>query len=75
MVFVLLLVLRLMLRFVVLDYANKSLLGMQGYYVHIQDIDLALIGGACKIDKGYLDNKVDSRPFMLQLKKVSLLFV
>lgn len=38
-----LLVIRLILPYVVLHYANKSLATMNGYYGHIKDIDLALI--------------------------------
>lgn len=52
-------VIRLILPFVVLHYANKTLANMNGYYGHIEDIDLALIRGAYKIDSIYL-NKVDS---------------
>jgi hypothetical protein len=51
--------LRLALPYVVLHYANKSLATMKGYHGHIQDIDIALIRGAYKIDSVYL-NKVDS---------------
>lgn len=54
-----LLVIRLILPYVVLHYANKSLATMNGYYGHIKDIDLALIRGAYKIDSIYL-NKVDT---------------
>jgi len=54
-----LVVIRLILPFVVLHYANKSLANMKGYYGHIQDIDLALIRGAYKIDSVYL-NKMDT---------------
>ena len=54
-----LVVIRLILPFVVLHYANKSLANMKGYYGHIEDIDLALIRGAYKIDSIYL-NRLDS---------------
>lgn len=54
-----LLVIRIILPYVVLKYANKTLANMNGYYGHIEDIDLALIRGAYKIDSVYL-NKVDS---------------
>lgn len=50
---------RLALPYVVLHYANKSLDEMEGYRGHIEDIDLALIRGAYKIDSIYI-NKVDS---------------
>ncbi|HYG19298.1 MAG TPA: DUF748 domain-containing protein [Ohtaekwangia sp.] len=52
-------VIRLILPYIILHYANKSLANMEGYYGHIEDIDLAIIRGAYKIDSVYL-NKVDS---------------
>ena len=54
-----LIVIRIILPYVALHYANKSLANMKGYYGHIEDIDLALIRGAYKIDSIYL-NKVDT---------------
>lgn len=54
-----LILVRLILPSVVLHYANKTLAGMNGYYGHIEDIDIALIRGAYKIDSIYL-NKVDT---------------
>jgi hypothetical protein len=54
-----LIVVRIILPYVVLHYANKSLANMKGYYGHIEDIDLAIIRGAYKIDSIYL-NKVDT---------------
>ena len=50
---------RLALPFIVLRYANKTLATMDGYYGRIQDIDIALIRGAYKLDSVYI-NKVDS---------------
>jgi hypothetical protein len=58
-VIALLVVVRLILPYVVLHYANKSLAEMKGYYGHIEDIDLAIIRGAYKIDSIYI-NKLDS---------------
>lgn len=55
----LLVIIRLILPFVVLHFANKNLSKMKGYYGHIKDIDLFLIRGAYKIDSIYL-NKRDS---------------
>jgi hypothetical protein len=52
-------VIRLVLPYVVLHYANKSLANINGYYGHIEDIDLAIIRGAYQIDSIYL-NKTDS---------------
>lgn len=50
---------RIALPYMVLNYANKSLAEMNGYSGHIQDIDIALIRGAYKIDSIYI-NMVDS---------------
>lgn len=54
-------VIRLILPYVVLHFANRSLANMDGYYGHIKDIDLSIIRGAYKIDSIYI-NKVDGRP-------------
>jgi hypothetical protein len=51
-------VIRLILPYVVLHFANRSLANMDGYYGHIKDIDLSIIRGAYKIDSIYI-NKVD----------------
>ena len=53
----LLVVIRLILPYVVLHYANKTLASMDGYYGHIDDIDLALIRGAYEIDSIYINKK------------------
>src|SRR5690349_17860703 len=50
---------RLVLPYVVLHYANKTLAEMKGYYGHIEDIDLAIIRGAYRMDSIYI-NKLDS---------------
>jgi hypothetical protein len=55
----LIVVIRLILPYVVLHFANKSLANMNGYYGHIEDIDLAILRGAYKIDSIYL-NKADT---------------
>jgi hypothetical protein len=55
----LIVVIRLILPYVVLHYANKSLANMKGYYGHVDDIDLAIIRGAYQIDSIYL-NKTDT---------------
>src|SRR5688572_15664795 len=52
-------IVRLILPYVVLRYANKSLAKMDGYYGHVDDIDIALIRGAYQLDSIYI-NKVDS---------------
>ncbi len=54
----LLIAVRLALPYVVLHFANKKLAALDGYYGHIEDIDLALIRGAYKINDIYI-NKVD----------------
>lgn len=54
-----LIVARLILPYVVLKYANKTLASIEGYYGHINDIDIALIRGAYRIDSIYI-NKRDS---------------
>ncbi len=56
---ILIVVIRLVLPYVVLHYANKTLANMKGYYGHIQDVDLAIIRGAYKVDSIYL-NKTDT---------------
>lgn len=50
---------RVALPYVILHYANRTLEEMQGYNGHIEDIDLAIIRGAYKIDSIYI-NKVDT---------------
>jgi hypothetical protein len=55
----LLIAIRLVLPYVILHYANKTLSEMDGYRGHIEDIDLAIIRGAYKIDSIYL-NQIDS---------------
>ena len=64
----LLIILRIALPYILLHYANRSLANMNGYYGHIQDIDVALYRGAYMIDSFYL-HKLDSvsqkqTPFM-----------
>ena len=56
---VLLITIRIILPYVVLHYANKTPAEMNGYYGHIEDIDLSLYRGAYIIQDIYL-NKVDS---------------
>jgi hypothetical protein len=55
----LLVIARLILPYVVLRYTNKTLASMKGYYGHVDDIDIALIRGAYRIDSIYI-NKHDS---------------
>lgn len=54
---ILIIVIRLILPYVVLHLVNKNLATMKGYYGHVQDIDLAIIRGAYKIDSIYLNKK------------------
>ena len=58
-VIILLIGVRLILPYVILHFANKNLASMPGYYGHIEDIDLALIRGAYRIDSIYI-NKQDT---------------
>jgi len=55
----LLIVIRIILPYVVLHYANKTLANMNGYFGHIKDIDLSIYRGAYTINDIYL-NKVDT---------------
>lgn len=54
-----LIVIRLILPYVVLNYTNKQLANIPGYFGHIQDIDLSLYRGAYVVKDIYID-KVDS---------------
>src|SRR5690554_613246 len=58
-VVVVLIIFRLMLPGMVLRYANKTLAEMDGYYGHVDAIQIALYRGAYQLDGFYL-NKVDS---------------
>jgi hypothetical protein len=58
-VILLLIIIRLILPYVVLHYANKMLASLDGYYGHIKDIDIALYRGSYQINQMYL-NKIDS---------------
>jgi hypothetical protein len=58
-VLAILVAIRLVLPYVILHYTNRTLDTMEGYRGHIEDIDLAIIRGAYKIDSIYL-HKVDS---------------
>ena len=58
-IIILLIVIRIILPYAVLHYANKTLAKMKGYYGHIDDIDLSIYRGAYIINHIYL-NKVDS---------------
>jgi len=52
-----LIILRLFLPAIVLRYANKSLANVDGYYGHIEDIDISLYRGAYEINNMYLNKK------------------
>src|ERR1035437_2765985 len=58
-VIVLLIVIRIILPYVVLHYANKTLANMNSYYGHIEDIDVSLYRGAYIIKNIYI-NKDDT---------------
>jgi hypothetical protein len=55
-----LLVVRIILPYIVLHYANQRLASLDGHYGHIRDIDLAIIRGAYKINDIYI-NKTDEQ--------------
>ena len=55
---VLLIAIRLVLPYVVLHYANRTLATMKGYYGHVEDIDLSIYRGAYIVKNIYL-NKID----------------
>src|SRR5262245_13125042 len=66
---------RIILPYVVLHYANKTLANMTGYYGHINDIDIVLIRGAYKIDSVYLnkrDTVTDKQTQFLGAKMIDL---
>lgn len=48
---------RILLPYIVLHYANKSLASMPAYYGHIDDIDISLYRGAYQIQDMYLNKK------------------
>lgn len=54
-----LILIRLMLPFLVLFFANQSLANMKGYSGHINDVDLFLIRGSYRLDSIHM-NKVDT---------------
>jgi hypothetical protein len=54
-----LIIIRLILPYVVLRYANNKLAELHGYYGHVDDIGLSIYRGAYQINGMYL-NKVDS---------------
>jgi hypothetical protein len=58
-VILVLVILRILLPYIVLRYANRSLAEMKGYYGHVNDIDLALLRGAYRLDEVYV-NKLDT---------------
>jgi hypothetical protein len=64
---------RLALPYVVLYSFNKMLANMDGYYGHIEDIDISLYRGAYQIDRAYL-KKVDKKDTVdfVEIKHVDL---
>ena len=56
---ILLILFRIFLPSIVLHYVNKSLATMEGYYGHVNDIDIALIRGAYVINEIFI-NRVDT---------------
>lgn len=64
-----LIIARLILPTIVLHYVNKTLANIKGYYGHVEDVDIALIRGAYKLNNLRIDkvdtvtHKHDSIPF------------
>ncbi|HUR30400.1 MAG TPA: DUF748 domain-containing protein [Saprospiraceae bacterium] len=56
---VLIIAFRIILPFWVLDFVNKRLADINGYFGHVQDIDIELYRGAYKVREIYI-NKLDS---------------
>jgi hypothetical protein len=52
---ILIIILRMILPYIILFFANKKLSALDGYYGHIRDIDLALYRGAYVIKDIYID--------------------
>lgn len=59
-IIIILVALRIALPYVLLHYANKTLAEMNGYYGHVNDIDVSLYRGAYTLDSFYL-NKVSEK--------------
>ncbi|MEO6190587.1 MAG: DUF748 domain-containing protein [Saprospiraceae bacterium] len=59
MILALLIIIRISLPYFVLHYANKTLAGMEGYFGHVNDIELSIYRGAYILKDFYID-KVDS---------------
>jgi hypothetical protein len=68
-IIVLLVIVRLIMPYFVLKYVNKTLAEIKGYYGHVEDIDIALIRGAYKINDllivkvDTVTNQKDTTPF------------
>lgn len=58
-VLVIIIALRLILPYWVLDFVNKRLATIRGYYGHVDDIDISLYRGAYQVDGIYI-NKMDT---------------
>ena len=58
-IIIVLIIIRIILPYVVLYYCNEKLAEMDGYYGHVEDIDLSLYRGAYEINDIYI-NKVDT---------------
>ncbi len=66
---------RILLPYIVLHYANKSLASIPGYYGHIKDIDISLYRGAYQIDDMYLnkkDERTDRQTEFFKVKNIDL---
>ncbi len=64
---------RIILPYVLLHYANKSLANMPGYCGHVDDIDVSLYRGAYKLKCLYLDKSDSSTNVLTQFFDVDLI--
>ncbi len=65
-----LIIARILLPYIVLHYANKTLANMPSYYGHINDIDISLYRGAYEINDMYLNKKDDKNNKQTEFFKV-----
>ena len=56
-VLVLIIALRILLPYVVLDFVNKELAELRGYFGHVEDIDISLYRGAYIVKDIYINKK------------------
>ena len=72
-IIVVLIIARIILPYVLLQYANKRLASMPGYYGHVDDIDVSLYRGAYKLKCLYLDKSDSLTKTLTQFFDVDLI--